>query len=110
MDPDDYETELASPRLESGETYNLGVFYGGAVVDWTAHALVHVAAATIVNVIDGSALIAPSVHFNASNNTVLLAGAFIPLGKDPSFTGGPLARSEFALYPTLFHFDLKAYF
>lgn len=106
----EYEAELGSPRLQSGETYNLGVLYGGAVLDLTVHALVHLAAATIVNVIDGSALIAPSVHFNASTNTQLIAGAFFPVGKDPDFSGGPVARSEFALYPNLFHFDLKAYF
>ncbi len=110
MHPADYESELMSPRLQSGETYNVGVFYGGAILDFTAHPLVHIATAAIVNVIDGSALIAPTVHFNASNNTVLLAGAFVPIGKSPSFTGGPLARSEFALYPTLFHVDLKSYF
>jgi hypothetical protein len=108
--PADYESELMSPRLQTGETYNLGMFYGGGVLDFTAHALVHIATAAIVNVVDGSALIAPTVHFNASNNTVLLAGAFVPLGKGPSFTGGPLARSELALYPTLFHVDLKSYF
>jgi hypothetical protein len=107
----DYEAVLASPRLQSGETYNLGRFYLGAVLDWTAHPLVHVAAASIMNVLDHSALIAPSVHFSASTNTMLIAGAFVPLGASPDFTGaGPLARSEFALYPTLFHFDLKAYF
>ena len=108
---EDYETVLASPRLQSGETYNLGLLYLGGVLDWTAHPLVHIAAASIMNVLDHSALIAPSVHFSASNNTVLIAGAFVPLGASPDFTGGgPLARSEFALYPTLFHFDLKAYF
>lgn len=101
MHPSDYAAELMSPRLQSGETYNLGVYYGGAVLDFTAHALVHVAAAAIVNVVDESALIAPSIHFNASNNTVLIAGAFIPIGSSPN---------EFALYPTLYHFDLKAYF
>jgi hypothetical protein len=99
-----------SPRLESGETYNLGMAYGGAILDFTPHALVHIATAALVNVLDGSALVAPTVHFNASNNTVLIAGAFLPIGKSPNFTGGPLARSEFALYPTLFHFDLKSYF
>ncbi|MEO8551897.1 MAG: hypothetical protein ABI678_18100 [Kofleriaceae bacterium] len=108
--PSQYEEVLSSPRLASGETYNLGVLYGGAVADLTLHALVHVAAAAIVNVIDGSALLAPSVHFNASTNTQLIAGAFFTVGKAPDFSGGSIARSEFALYPNLFHFDLKAYF
>jgi hypothetical protein len=108
--PSRYAEELASPRLASGETYNLGVLYGGVVADVTLHALVHVAAAAIVNLIDGSALIAPSVHFNASTNTQLIAGGFFPLGKRPDFSPTPIARSEFTLYPSLFHFDLKAYF
>ena len=108
--PSQYAAEFLSPRLESGETYNLGMLYGGAVADLTLHALVHVAAAAIVNLIDGSALIAPSVHFNASTNTQLIAGGFIPVGKGPDFSPAPVARSEFALYPSLFHFDLKAYF
>lgn len=99
--PADYAAELMSPRLQSGETYNLGMFYGGAVLDFTAHPLVHIATAAIVNAIDDSALIAPSVHFNASSNTMLIAGAFVPVGAKPN---------EFALYPMLFHFDLKTYF
>jgi hypothetical protein len=108
--PSQYAAEFASPRFASGETYNLGVLYGGAVADLTLHALVHVAGAAIVNLIDGSALIAPSVHFNASTNTQLIAGGFFPVGKGPDFSPAPIARSEFALYPSLFHFDLKAYF
>jgi hypothetical protein len=108
--PSLYEEALSSPRLQSGETYNLGVLYGGAVADLTLHALVHIAGAAIVNLIDGSALLAPSVHFNASTNTQLIAGAFFPVGKSPDFSATSVARSEFALYPTLFHFDLKAYF
>ncbi|HSN30676.1 MAG TPA: hypothetical protein VLT45_30525, partial [Kofleriaceae bacterium] len=110
LHPADYESELMSPRFETGETYNVGKYYGGAVVDYTPYPLVHLAAAAIVNVVDGSALIAPSVHYNASNNTTLIAGAFVPIGASPNFNGGPLARSEFALYPTLFHCDLKSYF
>ncbi|HEY6039949.1 MAG TPA: hypothetical protein VIV58_36960, partial [Kofleriaceae bacterium] len=108
--PSEYTAEFASARLASGETYNLGMLYAGAVADYTLHALVHVAGAAIVNVIDGSALLAPSVHFSASTNTQLIAGAFFPVGKAPELAAQPIARSEFALYPSLFHFDLKAYF
>ena len=108
--PSLYAAEFDSPRFASGETYNVGVLYGGAVADVTLHALVHVAAAAIVNLVDGSALLAPSVHFSASTNTQLIAGGFFPIGKGPELSPAPVARSEFALYPSLFHFDLKAYF
>lgn len=100
-DTADYEAALMSPRLQSGETYNVGVFYAGAILDIVAHPLVHIGAAAIVNLIDGSALIAPSIHVNASNNTVLIAGAFVSLGAK---------ATEYALYPSLVHFDLKTYF
>lgn len=113
LSPSTYLTDLAGPRFATGETYNVGVYYGGAAFDWQVHALLHVTGATLVNVTDPSVLVAPLVRYSVAANTQLIAGAFVPLGRGlrtDAAAGTVTARSEFGLYPYLYHVDLKLYF
>lgn len=111
-DSDGYLTELSSPRFAIGEEYDVGRYYAGAVVDWQPHPLVHLGLAELTNLQDPSALIAPQLRYDLAKNTLVVAGAFVPLGARPKIDalGVPTTPSEFGLYPFVYHVDLKAYF
>jgi hypothetical protein len=110
--PGDYLTALASPRFRIGEVYDVGRYYAGASCDWEASALLHVGAAVIANVTDPSALASPFVRYDVGANAQLVAGAFLPIGARTAYApdGTPTPRSEFGLYPFLYHVDAKVYF
>jgi hypothetical protein len=107
----DYLSELSSPRFEVGEVYNVGRAYAGVAADWEIDPLLHCVATVLGNLTDPSAIVAPELRYNLAQNALLVAGAFVPVGKRLSDTGGSVeAQSEFGLYPDLFHVDAKLYF
>ncbi len=109
--PEDYLAELSSARFAVGEEYNVGRLYAGAAADWEVHPLLHALASAIVNVEDASAIFAPELDYNVAENALLVAGAFLPVGKKPDESGGGYRpRSEFGLYPEIYHLDAKLYF
>jgi hypothetical protein len=105
--PDQYLEALDDPRFQVGEVYNVGRWYSGAVMDWTPHPLMHLGAALLANVGDPSLLFSPQLSCEIAANTLIIAGAFLPAGRAPTATS---ARSEYGLYPYLYHADLKVYF
>ncbi len=112
-DSSDYLDELQSPRFATGEEYDVGRYYTGAVVDWQPHALVHVGLAALMNLQDPSALLAPQVRYDVASNALLIAGAFLPIGATPTVDPASATvstPSEFGLYPFVYHVDLKVYF
>jgi hypothetical protein len=109
--PSDYLAEFSSPRFAVGEEYNVGRLYAGIAADWEVHPLLHALASAIVNLEDPSALLAPELDYNIAQNALLVAGAFIPVGRSARYTGfSPTPRSEFGLYPEMYHLDAKLYF
>ncbi len=107
----DYLAEFSSPRFAVGEEYNVGRLYAGIAADWELHPLLHALASAIVNLEDGSAILAPELHYNVAENALLVAGAFIPVGRSPRYAGFSMTpRSEFGLYPEMYHLDVKLYF
>ncbi len=98
---DDYLAEAASPRVAIGETYTLGRVYGGVGADWEAHPLLHVELSAIANLHDPSAIIAPTLRYSVAQNASLIAGAYVPIGA---------TRTEFGLYPEIYHVDAKLWF
>jgi hypothetical protein len=106
--PEDYVSELSSRRLALGEAYNVGRVYAGLAADWQLHPLVGLALSALSNLQDPSAILAPGLHYSIAENASLVAGAFIPLGQGPRYsTTGIRARSEFGLYPEIYHVDAK---
>jgi hypothetical protein len=105
--PDQYLDAFNDPRFQVGEVYNVGRWYGGGVLDWTPHPLMHVGAALLANLADPSAVFSPQLSCEVATNTLLIAGAFVPAGRAPTATA---ARSEYGLYPHFYHVDLKVYF
>jgi hypothetical protein len=103
----DYVGELSSRRLSVGEAYNLGRIYAGLAAQWQLHPLLSADLAAIANLQDPSAIIAPVVRYSLAENASIVAGAFIPLGPAPRHTTTIAARSEFGLYPQMYHVDAK---
>lgn len=109
--PADYVTGFSSPRFTVGEVYNVGRLYAGVAADWQIHPLLHAVVSALSNLEDPSAILTPEFDYNVATNALLVAGAFIPLGKSPLYPGSSVvARSEFGLYPQLYHVDAKLYF
>lgn len=107
----DYLAEFSSPRFAVGEEYNVGRLYAGVAADWEVHPLLHALASAIVNLEDPSAILAPELDYNVAQNALLVAGAFIPVGRSPRYAGlSTTPRSEFGLYPEVYHLDAKLYF
>ena len=109
--PEHYLEEMASPRFAVGEEYDVGQLYAGVAADWEIHPLLHALGSAIVNLRDPSAIFAPELDFDVVENALLVAGAFIPVGKAPRY--GPTSitpESEFGLYPQMIHLDAKLYF
>ncbi len=107
----DYTAELSSPRFRVGEVYNVGRLYAGVAADWQVHALLHAVVSALANLEDPSAIVAPELDYNIATNTLLVLGAFVPIGKPPRYESALVtAQSEFGLYPQLYHLDAKLYF
>jgi hypothetical protein len=106
----DYAVELASPRVAVGEAYTVGRAYAGLAADWQPHPLLHAELATIANLEDPSAIFAPTLRYSVAENASLVAGAYVPLGRAPEYSGSMTLRSEFGLYPQLYHLDAKLWF
>ncbi|MEZ4222475.1 MAG: hypothetical protein R3B13_16165 [Polyangiaceae bacterium] len=109
--PKYYLDEMTSPRFAVGEAYNVGRLYVGVAADWELHPLLHALGSAILNAEDPSAILAPELDFDVAENTLLVAGAFIPVGKGPRYEATAITpESEFGLYPRIYHLDAKIYF
>lgn len=110
-DPGHYLEEFASPRFAVGEEYNVGRLYAGAAANWEIHPLFSAVVSVIANLEDPSAMLAPELDYNPVQNAVVVAGAFIPVGKGLLYSAnGATAQSEFGAYPEIYHADVKLYF
>jgi hypothetical protein len=116
-DPDDYL--LAAQRLPYavGESFLLGVAYAALAVDHEISALWRGGLAGIVNLTDGSALIAPSLAWDVADEVTFAMGGFVGAGKRPTVwlpSGGAvdlgLPRSEFGSLGAVVYTDLRLAF
>lgn len=123
-DPADYLEVATGPRFARGELWLFGRTYGALTVAQQITPLISGAAAMIANVEDGSAFVAPSVSWNASDNTVVAFGGFVGLGKRPGVASQaftlpegtvvdaevPVLASEFGTYPGVAFLQVRTYF
>jgi hypothetical protein len=126
--PERYLAQAASPRFQRGEVWLLGQVYGAVSVSQEITPLVSGAAAVIANLLDPSALIAPSLSWSVADEATASIGGYVavgqrpdevPLGLDPTTlsvtppTQAQLARSvngEFGIYPHALFVSMRAYF
>lgn len=128
-DPADYLKVAASERFARGELWAMGQYYAALSLGYELLPIVNLGAFAVANLLDGSALIGPSLGWSISDEAALSLGAYIGLGKRPedvtlpSMSAPGLAsgaaqdpsqllrpRSEFGLSPAALFAELKAYF
>lgn len=102
-----YLSKILSDRILEGDLYNISCHYLGFIGTYEITPLLTASLATIVNLIDGSTLIDPTVIYSLSDNAEFVAGMVIGVGDEPRF---PELRSEFGAYPIYTFVQLKYYF
>jgi len=109
--PRDYLEELSSPRFDVGEVYNLGRLYAGFNLDWELHPLLHAVGSLLANLEDPSAIGVAELDYSIASNAQLVTGALLPIARAPRYSlTGVAPRSEFGLYPEIYHLDVRLFF
>jgi len=115
LDSDDYAELLTRPRVsEFGEIFNVGQFYLALGAQWEPHEKLPLGLTLMSNLHDPSLLLSLTVTYKVGDESELVVGAQIPVGRTPRLDatspGLIVARSEFGLYPDLYYLIWKAYF
>ncbi|MCZ6484533.1 MAG: hypothetical protein O6826_02405 [Acidobacteria bacterium] len=98
-------------RVLRGEINALGRFYAGVSGGWRFHPLGTLTNTLLINWQDPSALWVPSFRWSTSNNSDVLAGAQIGIGKGLQSSGmGPVPQSEYGLVPNTLFAAIRVYF
>ena len=129
-DPEGYLSQLEGDRYRRGELWLAGTTYGSTSILYQLTPLMEASTTIIANMLDSSALLAPGLIVSVSDEVELVVGGFIGVGQRPDDislvdildpqTGFPLqgdalnsslgVNSEFGLYPSSAHLQMKAYF
>lgn len=106
---DDYAALARRPRMaEFAEVLNVGLLYLGGGATYEPHPRVRLSLVLMSNLFDPSLHLAATGRFKVSDEQVVEAGAFVPLGRP---MGSDLVvRSEYGLYPNVYYLAWKAYF
>jgi len=98
-------------RVLRGEINVLGRFYTGGSGVWRFHPLGTLTNTLLVNWHDPSTLWVPSFQWSTSNNSDVLAGAQIGIGRGLQSSGmGPVPQSEYGLVPNTLFAAVRVYF
>ena len=107
-----HDLDAAALRMASGNSLQMGRHLAGISVSWEALPLLVPRLACISSFSDGSRAIQPALTCSLSNESELVAGAVINMGKRPgSGPGGETRlRSEFGANPDAYYMEIKLYF
>ncbi len=109
--PSDYLNWGIADRVQRGEINALGRFYTGVSGVWSFHPLGTLTNTLLINFQDPSTLWVPSFHWSTSNNSDVLAGAQIGIGKGlQSSERGPVPQSEYGLVSNTLFAAIRVYF
>ena len=97
-----------SDRILRGEINALGRWYSGVSAAWQFHPLGTLSNSLLVNWQDPSALWIPTLSWSTGNNSVLLVGAQVSLGKEFLPQGVP--QSEYGSAPSNVFASFQQYF
>lgn len=123
-DPDRYLLRATEDRWARGELWLYGVGYVGVAVSHQLTPLLTASAASVVNVVDPSAFVAPSLSWSVAENAELSAGAYFGAGArpgpvdtealgspDPEVAAAALGiNSEFGYWPSVGWMQVRLYF
>jgi hypothetical protein len=119
--PDDYAVVAGTPAYTEGGVYLLGRHYLIPGISWPVTPLWNLGGSTLINLNDGSFLLAPTLEFNATQNLYLSAGAFAGFGEQPRLSGLSTVvagaaltflefESEFGAYGDVYFVSARYYF
>ena len=102
-------------RYLRGETFLLGTDYLGLSISWEIHPLLTFRAIAMLNLLDTSALIAPTLELSVMANLYVTLSSYIGIGEPPNVKvdGDKFnieLKSEFGNIGTLFLIGLRAYY
>ncbi|MEE8348571.1 MAG: hypothetical protein V3R94_03305 [Acidobacteriota bacterium] len=103
-----YLALAGADRIIRGEVNALGRWYSGISTSWQFHPLGALNNTLLVNWQDPSSLWLPTLSWSTGNNSVLLLGVQVSLGKELLPTGVP--RSEYGSAPNTIFAGFQQYF
>jgi len=114
--PEDYIRLLNTTPYQDGAVYLLGRHYLNFGTTVQLSPLVPFTVLVILNLNDGSAVLAPQLEYNIAENIYLAGGGYIGFGKRPETILAPidspplLFHSEFGAYPDMIFASFRIYF
>jgi len=107
-DASEYIQFIEADRILRGEVNALGQWYAGVSAVWQLHPLWTFTNVLLVNWQDSSSLWVPSLQWSTSDNSEVLFGAQVGLGRE--LQAGGIPRSEYGSVPNTVYAAFKAYF
>ncbi|MFC1549419.1 hypothetical protein ACFL4R_00930 [Nitrospirota bacterium] len=106
-DKSEYPLNLLKVAYTEGGVYLMSMDYLAPGISYQASPLVGLGLSVIYNLEDSSALISPTLEYNASENVYIGLGGFVGTGDSGILPG---QGSEFGDYPDLLYASLSYYF
>lgn len=110
FDAENYAKNISKPAYLEGGTYLLGKHYIAPGATYEIVPLLTGKMQLLINLTDPSAMIAPGIEYNITDNIYLEAGAYLSFGKKIEKKFIPEIHSEFGTYPNIYYLSAKAYF
>ena len=111
-----YLGQLSSPAYQDGFVYLLGRQYVSVGSTYQVTPLLPFTGLVIINLNDGSFVLAPHLEYNIAENIYLAAAGYLGFGKRPESAPGlaglqpSLLHSEFGAYPGVVFASFRVYF
>ncbi len=113
--PEEYLNLFSKDSYRVGTVYLMGKHYVNIGSSYQISGILSNSNIIIFNISDSSVILSPQLEYNLSENIYLSIGAFLGLGKSPSYNPyinikEPYLKSEFGTYPDMFYSSFKVYF
>ncbi len=111
--PSDYLSLFTKKAYTVGTVYLMGKHYINIGTNYQITGLITNTNMILYNLSDSSIILSPQIEYNISENIYLSFGAFISIGKSPSYNPyirAPFLKSEFGTYPDMFFTSFRIYF
>jgi hypothetical protein len=108
-DPADLTAVTASAPFRRGEMQTLGRWTGAGQAGFQLHPLVHLDCLVLLDLGDGSALVAPGVSWSATSSASVRVGAFFSTGPG-GFDATRSRRSAYGSTPSVGYLSLSLFF
>ena len=107
-EPADYLANARRAAYSEGSVYLLGRHYITPGITWEFTPLLFGSLQVLTNLSDQSLYLTPSAEYNVAENMYLSGGAFLGIGDGPESLMD--IKSEFGIYPDIYHMSFRYYF